>query len=125
MQFDGSFKKPRDIHDVLEYSNQEQGSYGLFLDLQLRAYGYAMLGRIGPDEFHRTAAGAIEIPRCDFGDVEGRPGYDLPLDSGKQGESSVCDVRLGDWAPTLSHLSIRMGKTPLSAGESFLISSYP
>ncbi len=38
------------------------------LDMKLKGYGYAIVGWVGPAEFYRRAAGAVEIP-------DSRPGY--------------------------------------------------
>jgi hypothetical protein len=32
------------------------------LDMKLKGYGYAVIGAVGPAEFYRKAAGAVEIP---------------------------------------------------------------
>ncbi len=32
------------------------------LDMKLTGYGYAIIGGIGPTEFYRKVAGAVEIP---------------------------------------------------------------
>ncbi len=32
------------------------------LDMKLKGYGYAIIGKVGPAEFYRKMAGAVEIP---------------------------------------------------------------